>query len=82
LLDNIFTNEDIIGNGSIFNAVTKEELAGFKILVNKDLSQKFENIIIDFDRKIELLYKQNQQLTEIRNRFLPRLISGKLEVKA
>lgn len=82
LLDNIFTNEDIIGNGSIFNAVTKEELAGFKILVNKNLSHKFENIIIDFDRKVELLYKQNQQLTEIRNRLLPRLISGKLEVKA
>lgn len=82
LLDNIFTNEDIIGNGSIFNAVTKEELAGFKVLINKDLSQKFENIVIDFDRKIEILYKQNQQLTEIRNRLLPRLISGKLEIKA
>lgn len=82
LLDYTFTNEDIIGNGSIFNAVTKEELADLKILENEGLSQKFDNIAIGFDRKIEILFRQNQQLTEIRNRLLPRLISGKLEVKA
>lgn len=39
------------------------------------------NIHPIFDQ-IENLQKQNQELAEIRNRLLPRLISGKLEVKA
>lgn len=82
LLDNIFTNEDIIGNGSIFNSVTKDELYAFKILINKELSIIFNKITIDIDKQIEILFRQNEELTEIRNRLLPRLISGKLEVKA
>lgn len=81
LLDNIFTNEDIIGNGSIFNSVTKDELYAFKILINEELNIIFNKNTIDIDKQIEVLFRQNEELTEIRNRLLPRLISGKLEVK-
>ena len=82
LLDNIFKNEDIIGNGAIFNSVTKDELGKFKTLINDDLCIFFNNITINIDKQIKVLFKQNQELTAIRDRLLPRLISGKLEVKA
>lgn len=82
LLDNIFKDEDIIGNGAIFNSVTKDELNKFKTLINDDLCILFDNITINIDKQIEILFKQNQELTAIRDRLLPRLISGKIEVKA
>lgn len=48
-----------------------------------------DNLLINFhertlliQKQIALIGKQNQELTAIRDRLLPRLISGKLEVKA
>lgn len=47
-----------------------------------EIIKQYNKIVSPIFNQIESLQKQNQQLTVIRNRLLPRLISGKLEVKA
>ncbi len=52
------------------------------ILPDKDLMQKFHDIVLPMHKQIAILGTQNSKLSEIRDRLLPRLISGKLEVKS
>jgi len=81
LLRTTFVNEDIIGNGSIFNSVGKDELAGFAVLRHPgDLIVRFEAIARPIDQQIEALIHSNSALTKTRDLLLPRLISGKLPV--
>lgn len=76
-----FANEDIIGNGSIFNSVGKGELANFPIYKpDMSLVERFEKIVQPIDAEIYSLYSIIKQLQDCRNSLLPRLISGKLKV--
>ncbi len=78
-----FFKEDIVGNGAIFSSITKKELLKLKLIVPiKELRVVFNNKINKIDREIDILYKQNQLLTRQRDLLLPRLMSGKLEVKS
>lgn len=78
-----FFKEDIVGNGAIFSSITKKELLKLKLIVPiKELRVVFNNKINKIDREIDILYKQNQLLTHQRDLLLPRLMSGKLEVKS
>ena len=82
LLKVAFTNEDIIGNGAIFNSVGKNELQKFKIFrPNSDLVKQFDDLASKIDRQITLLIRYVENLTKTRNLLLPRLISGKLSVE-
>ena len=67
------TNQQELYRGTIKNA---------KILVpsNVDLLDAFENYIQDIHCQIGLLRDKNQNLTKQRDKLLPRLMSGKLEV--
>lgn len=60
------------------------ELTSKLVLIpnNKDISNLFHEFCTSIYSQINYLKEYNLQLTEIRNRLLPRLISGKLEVKA
>lgn len=52
-----FANEDIIGNGSIFNSVGKDELANFPIYKpDMSLVERFEKIVQPIDAEIYSLY--------------------------
>lgn len=51
------------------------------ILPKDELMQSFHDKAILMQKQIAILGKQNTQLRQIRDRLLPRLISGKLEVK-
>lgn len=51
------------------------------ILPKDDLMQSFHDKAILMQKQIAILGQQNNQLREIRDRLLPRLISGKLAVK-
>lgn len=78
-----FFKEDIVGNGAIFSSITKKELLKLKLIVPiKELRVVFNNKINKIDREIDIQYKQNQLLTRQRDLLLPRLMSGKLEVKS
>lgn len=82
LLSTAFSNEDIIGNGAIFNAVGKEELLGFRVLSPPDeLVDAFEKLVKPIDEQIAGLIRQNEVLEKTKNQLLHRLISGKLSVE-
>lgn len=80
LLQNEFMEEDMVGNGSIFNSIGKDEFSKYKIFDHKNLAKKFNDHITPIHQQISNLYYQNTQLSAIRDRLLPRLISGKLQV--
>jgi type I restriction enzyme, S subunit len=83
LLKVVFASEDIIGNGSIFNSVGKDELARLAVFEPAlELVEKFEAIVRPVDRQIATLYRVNAGLKATRDALLPRLISGKLAVDA
>ena len=81
LLHYSFEREDIIGNGAIFNSVTKDELLGFKILYpSESILKRFNNLAKDFNTMIKALYDKNENLSLQKNSLLPRLMSGRLSV--
>ena len=81
LLKENFFRDDIIGNGSIFASISKEELLNQKFLIPLDsLVGQFNGIAGGIDKKIDILSEQIRLLTEARNRLLPKLMSGELEV--
>ncbi len=81
LLKEKFFRDDIIGNGSIFASISKEELLNQKFLIPIDsLVEQFNGIAGGIDKKIDILSEQIRLLTEARNRLLPKLMSGEIEV--
>lgn len=82
LLKITFSREDIIGNGAIFNAVGKKELAEFKVFSPEEaVVEGFEKQAKIIDEQIYTLLQQNKFLELSMNRLLSRLISGKLSVE-
>lgn len=82
LLRTAFTNEDIIGNGAIFNSVGKDELYRFPIIQPTGaLVERFNGAAATIDQQISVLIKSNKNLARTRDFLLPRLISGKLSVE-
>lgn len=80
-LGRIFRVEDSIGGGSIFNSVTKKELASQQILSpTSAIARQFNSIVENWDMQIKTLFQQNQKLAQARDALLPRLMSGKMDV--
>lgn len=50
------------------------------VVPSRDILERYENIFESYREKIELLEKQSNYLTEARNRLLPKLMSGEIEV--
>ena len=83
LLNHTFSSEDLIGNGSIFNSVGKDELSSVKVLMPKLATVKrFDALSGKMDTQIENLYGQSERLKRTRNMLIPRLLSGKLAVES
>lgn len=80
LLKNKFFRDDIIGNGSIFASISKDELLNQKFLIpEKKLTLQFEKVVSQIDRQIENLDSKNKLLTEARDKLLSKLMSGEVE---
>ncbi len=76
----LFLNSIIVG--TTVAHLSDRDLKKIKFLKPTDnLLIKFKELTNPIIETIIILFKQNQKLAEIRNRLLPRLISGKLEVK-
>ena len=81
MLKNRFFKDDIVGNGSIFASISKDELLSQQFTIPPaDIEEKFNLTSEVIDHKIDFLEQQIKLLTETRNFILPKLISGKLEV--
>ncbi len=82
-LQSIFFKDDLMGGGSIFNSVTKNDVEKIEIIeVDFDTSAKFNAIVESIDKQIENLTRQNRHLKTSRDLLLPRLMNGSLSVTA
>lgn len=77
-----YSNEDSIGNGTIFMSVTKDELFKQKMLIpDMQTLISFDSFAKSVEANIRHLCFMNQNLVKQRDLLLPRLMSGKLEVQ-
>ena len=80
-LKDYFFQIDMLGSGSIFNSVTKNELLSVKLkTLPESVIQEFESFSIPIDNQIKCLTMQNHKLKEARDILLPRLMNGEIEV--
>jgi len=81
MLKDKFYKDDIIGNGSIFASITKTDLLNQKFIVPSNrLDRRYNEIVISIDSKIAGLDNSIKLLQQARDRLLPKLMSGELEV--
>lgn len=81
MLKDRFFKDDILGNGAIFASISKDELLNQQFVIpNDELLQKFNTIASGIDAKIAAADAQMQLLTQSRNRLLPKLMNGEIEV--
>ena len=76
-----FQEEDTIGSGTIFNAITKTDLLGVQLLEpTKPIITKFEQTAELISLELTNLTMRNQNLQQTRDLLLPKLISGEIDV--
>ena len=73
LLDALGTSQQFISLGYIRKVKT--------LIPNSELIEKYSEIVKPMFQQQTILNQQNTQLRQIRDRLLPRLVSGKLQVK-
>lgn len=80
-LKHVFQEEDSMGGGSIFNAVTKKDVEGIPILwPGQGPVQAFADRAGETNALIANLTRVNSALRDSRDLLLPRLMSGELDV--
>ena len=81
MLKERFFKDNLVGNSSIFASISKEELLNQEFIIPcKDIMVKYDKVARSIDDKIVSLDRQIELLTEARDRLLPKLMSGELEV--
>ncbi len=81
MLKERFFKEDLVGNGSVYASISKDELCSIKFNIPiEELVKKFNDIVSEIDSKILILDEQISKLQEVRDRLLPKLMSGEVEV--
>ena len=76
-----FFKDDILGNGAIFASISKNELLNQVFVIpDEKIMLAYEKIAAALDKKIEVVDMQLQQLVEARDRLLPKLMNGEIEV--
>lgn len=81
MLKERFFKDNLVGNGSIFASISKDELLNQEFIIPcEDVMVKYDKVVRNIDDKIASLDGQIELLTEARDRLLPKLMSGELEV--
>lgn len=81
LLKTTFDRPDMIGNGAIFNSVTKSDMSEIKVIVPvSEITLKFDNVANSFVKELITIYHKNTNLRKTRDLLLPRLISGDIDI--
>lgn len=81
-LKTMFSSEDIIGSGTVFNSVNKTDLQNLEFVVPEvQVFQSFKDLVEPLDAQYFTNSIQNQTLTKLRDTLLPKLISGEVRVK-
>lgn len=81
MLKQKFFKDNLLGNGSIFASISKNELLNQEFIYPiQAIAEKYNIIAEKLDNKILALDKQIDLLNEARDRLLPKLMSGEIEV--
>lgn len=81
MLKERFFKDNLVGNGSIFASISKDELLGQAFIVPApSIARQYNDIASAIDKKIEASDEEILELTEARDRLLPKLMSGEIEV--
>ena len=81
LLKDRFFKDDLLGNGSIFASISKNELYNQVFIVpNNFLANQFNIIVSNIDRKISIIDEQLNRLVKTRDRLLSKLMNEEMEV--
>ena len=81
MLKERFFKDNLVGNGSIFASISKDELLGQSFIVPAtSIAHQYNDIASAIDKKIEAVDEEVLKLTEARDRLLPKLMSGEIEV--
>lgn len=81
MLKERFFKDNLVGNGSIFASISKNELLNQLVVIpNKNIIVQYDKIARSIDNKISALDRQTELLKQARDRLLPKLMSGELEV--
>ena len=76
-----FQEEDTMGSGTIFNAITKADLLGIQLMKpTSPIVVKFEKTVEPISLELANLTIKNANLRQTRDLLLPKLISGKIDV--
>ena len=76
-----FKEEDIMGGGTIFKAVTKKDMQNIQFLdPNEEIVKAFEKLCKPMEHQIQNLIMRNETLRRTRDLLLPKLICGELDV--
>ncbi|MCE2399762.1 restriction endonuclease subunit S [Candidatus Poribacteria bacterium] len=76
-----FQEEDTMGSGTIFNAITKADLLGIQLLKpTSAIVAKFEKTVGPISSELATLTIKNANLRQTRDLLLPKLISGEIDV--
>ena len=78
-LENIFKGYE--GEGTVFGSINKSSFEGLTVIIpSHNIISQFEKIVNPIDYKIQNNALQILTLTSIRDRLLPKLMSGKIRV--
>lgn len=66
--------------GTTVIRIAKNIILKVPIVIDKDISLNFDNLIKPYMEKIEHLSQENKKLTELRDTLLPKLMSGEIEI--
>ena len=82
-LYHLFAEEDAVGEGTIYKAVTKKFLAQMQMLSPaRSIVEAFDALVSPFDDLITAFETESRNLNEMRDSLLPKLLSGKVRVEA
>jgi type I restriction enzyme S subunit len=81
LLKERFFKDNIIGNGAIFASISKDDLYNLSFLIPRNhLIQRFDELSSNYDKVIMCLDNKIRHLSEARDRLLPKMMNGEIEV--
>lgn len=81
-LSHVFAEEDDVGEGTIYKAVTKQFLSQMLVLSPpRELQSAFENIARPLDELVVAGVIESRKLAEMRDYLLPKLLSGEVRVR-
>lgn len=80
MLKELFFKDNLVGNGSIFASISKDELLKQQFMIPlKDIMEQYDEAARNIDDKISGASKQIELLIYARDCLLPKLMSGEVE---